>query len=661
MTEATNAPVFLQLDVEALEDLHTGTGTGNGDIDAVVQRDRQGRPVIRSSHLKGLLREAGEDLIGFGQLTSEALDCLLGKPGQGRCALRLTSLRVREGGKTLTWGSTKRVEKGRAPEEDTLRYVEYVAAATVFSGELRLSDAQYQPLLERLLNRVDRIGGDRNRGSGLVRLNWATRSAPTGEPVKTVAGPCLRLVLRNLEPLSLPTTGHPGNLIQGNSFIRGPTLRGALMAWAIRQRRLDDLGLFQKVSIGDALPLPEGYDAVGGLMPIPLSILTEKPRAASADIPWWATGSAGAQEFDSLGETKDPDEKPKRPGVHEYLCRQGGKGPWLRYTPTMQVRLRNATPKKGKQADAELFSLEEIAEDTRFQAELRFHDDAAAAEFIVCLTPLLCRGDWLAIGRGGQPAIIESIAAVDAQSATHAISTNDWGDDWCLTLVSDLIVRGEYLGFLDGLDLDWLCKWTGVPKQGGWSIKKAVVETETIHGFNAASGLRSAPVLAIRRGSCWRITGAGSTALAAALVQKPAIGERICEGFGRFVIDAQPIRLIARPDRLKAEPLGNRNEELLSLARRLAKKIAHDGPSLSQLQWLREQVMAAQTDSELDDLIKEVETAPDRRPQGGKAWSAMQPLKLRQEIDKLQSISEKRTLISYVVQWLVPSAKEKRK
>ncbi|MCC6135176.1 MAG: hypothetical protein IT491_07345 [Gammaproteobacteria bacterium] len=655
MTAPSKSPLFIQLTVETLEDLHTGAGIGSGDIDALVQRDRHGRPVIRASHFKGLLREAGANL----KLEKEALNDLLGAQGANRGALRMTSLRLRKDCKTLVWGSTKRVDGGRAPQEDTLHFVEHVAAGTRFEAQLRLPDATFQPLLERLLNRVDRIGGDRNRGSGLVKLDWQLDSAACGPQGTAATGTTLRLVLRNLEPLCLPATGYPGNLIHSHSFIRGQTLRGALIAWAIHNGRPDSLALFERISVGDALPLPEGVDRVDTVLPIPLSILTKKPHAANVKIPWWADGSPPAAGDDSLGEEKSPDEKPKRPGAHEYLCRSANSELWQCYSPTMRVRLRNATPKPGSGADAELFSLEEIAEDTRFQAELRFADEAVTQDFLKAFAPLLSgSGDWLALGRGGQPAVVESLSALP--EPPPKTSTDTFTDDWTLTLVSDLILRGEHLGFLDHLHIPRLCQLAGVPEQKGWTVEKAVVETEAVHGFNAVTGLHRAPALAIRRGSCWRITGPGSAELARALAQRPALGERTAEGFGRFLLNVQPIVKIVRPEGGDDVPRPNRNEELLSLARDLSQKISQDGPSLSQLQWLRERALAAENDGQMNELSQEIENAPKRRLQGGKAWEHFPISPLRKALEGLQTFNEKGHLISYLVQWRVPQEKENK-
>ena len=655
MTDTPQSPVFIQLDMTALEDLHTGSGTGSGDVDALIERDRQGRPVVRSSHLRGLLREAGEELLDYGQITSAELERLLGAQGDGRGQLQLTSARTGDGRPGIIWGSTKRVVGGRSPDPDTLRFVEHAPAGSEFVVRLRLPDAQLLSLLERLLRRVDRVGGDRNRGSGLIRSTWERRALPGGPgPEGKGKGTRLRLTLRNLEPLCLPLTGYPGNLIRTQSFIRGQTLLGGLGAWLIRTGRGAHLDLLRRVSVGDALPLPSGKSPVAAVVPIPLSVLNEKPRAAGADIPWWAADASEARAFDSLYDESDSDEKPKRPGVHEYLCRLEPKALWLRYTPNLTVRLRNATPKKGSADEANLFSLEEVAEDTCFQSELRFDDEPTATAFIEVFDPLLRATDWLALGRGGQPALVDG--AVVSTAPEHESA----GDDWSLTLTSDLIARGDHLGFLDDLELDQLCDWAGVTRGSDWSLERGVVETEAIHGFNGATGLRRAPALAIRRGSCWRVRGTGSEALAAALFAKGALGERTREGFGRFVIGLQPICGMQRPTSTSSRPERNAAEELLDTGRRLSKLVKGEKtPSLSQLQWLRAQALAAD-EQQLDQLLQAIESAPKDRPQGGKAWGAFGPLNLRDELAGLSGIEEKRLLIGGLVKWLVKEGKEKR-
>ena len=656
MTDTTAAPTFIGLYVETLEDLHTGSGTGGGDIDALVQRDRHGRPVIRASHLKGLLREAGEELIALGAMKTGDLRALLGAEGEGRGALRLTSLRVpgSSESKTLVWGSTQRVENGRAPNPESLRFIEHVAAGTRFAAFLRLADSRLQPLLERLLDRIDRIGGARNRGGGLVRLDWQVQPPSTRAPTLLPAGEglVLRLVVRNLEPLCLPATGYPGNLIKSHSFIRGQALRGALMAWAIHNGHGESVKLFERLSVGDALPLPKGCESAKQVLPIPLSILTEKPKAGDLAIPWWVSPSDYPGTFDSLYKQQDQDkDKPKRPSTHEYLCHLEGVANWQRYSPEMRVRLRNATPKRGSNENPRLFSLEEIAEDTCFQAEVHGADADTIKDFLNALAPVLTGADWLALGRGGAPARIEAFSVATAPTLPPALD-----DEWTLALTSDAILRGERLGFLDNLSCERLCQLAGIEGQDDWTIVADAVETTSVHGFNAVTGLPRAPALALRRGSCWRIAGPGSAVLARAVIEKGALGERTGEGFGRFVIGVQPIesdRLGKPPGKAKS-PEVRRNEELLAQARGLARELGKNGPSLSQLQWLRSKATAVDSGTRLQELLDEIEQAAQRR----KAWQHFPHQPLRKALDGCPTLDEKRRLIAYLVQWRVPAAKK---
>ncbi|MBF0160056.1 MAG: hypothetical protein HQL58_11100 [Magnetococcales bacterium] len=654
-------PLFFMLKVTTLEDLHTGTGTGSGDIDALVMRDRRGHPVIRASHIKGLLLEAGEELITHGIISKQQLSVLLGQEGVSKGALRITSLRTAqlERPETRVWGATAREQGNRSPKPDTLHFVEHIAAGTSFQARLRLMDHTLQPLLERLLNRVDRVGGNRSRGGGLVQIEWtpcsATDQQDKRKPVDPISiGTQLRLVLCNLEPLCLPVTGHPGNLIRSQSFIRGQVLRGALMAWAIENGSFPTL---EGVSVGDALPLPQGVNSADRVLPIPLSILTEKPRGDDKRLPWWFKGGS-IQAFDDLknlerGQTTATGEKPKRPGAHEYLCRTDN-GPWWRYAPAMNVQLRNRTPKKSTSKDEpELFSMEEVSEETYFQADLLFDNEKNAQQFIAIFAPLLDGRDWLAIGREGRPVVIQSYISSKPGQQDH------FSDDWVLTLISDLIIRGPNLGFIDDLTINHLCQLVGMSWQPEWKIKP-MVETDVIHGFNTVSGMHRSPAIAIRRGSCWRITGAGTAQLAKKLANLDSLGERSREGYGRFAIDIQLIDQLDKVPKKSSEISSNRQEELLIAAQHLAADPGAKAPSLSQLQWLRNRALAATNEKRLEELLKEVKEAHKDRPQGGKAWQNFPSNNLENKLAQYTDLQEKRQLISYMVQWLVLPIKQEQ-
>lgn len=653
-----------RLRVELVEDLHSGTGTGSGDVDALQMRDRLGRPVIRASHLKGVLLADAEELVAHNAARAKDVHALFGQGGGGRGALKLTSLRLEAGcpGQTLLWTASARVPGGRRPADDTLRVVEHVAAGNRFVAELRLpSDDDLEALLRRLVTRLDRLGADRNRGNGLVKSSLDRLEAiqPAALEIKHRT---LRLRLRNLGPLCLPDTGHPGNLIASHSFIRGQVLRGALMRWALARQDTAALDALSLASVGDALPLPGELDHTSPddieVMPIPLSLLTPKPAGGSVELPWWARSGPDGPACDALGPCQPPaDEKPKRPGMHEYLARRKG-GAWLRYSPAMRVHMRQqSTDRAGlpgrPTTEPKLYSMEEIAEDTRFLAELRFESDEAAQSFAHRYLPVLGGGDWLTIGREGRPAVVEKVLGVGLPAATR------YGDDWTLTLTADAVVRGPFLGHLDNLDIPVLAELAGIEPDARWRIC-GHAEIQPLHGFNAASGLRRAAAVAIRRGSCWRIRGENSHRLAEALARLPALGERTDEGCGRFVLDAQPICGLKRATGEPPSARENRQEALLAAACGIAKQRGVAAPSPSQLQWLRNRALAAADEGQLEALIREIQYAPERRPLGGKVWRDFPVEALKERLDGLATLEEKRLLIAHVVQQVMLMNEEHR-
>ncbi|MBM3298897.1 MAG: hypothetical protein FJY85_02980, partial [Deltaproteobacteria bacterium] len=201
------------LQVTLLEDLHTGTGTGGGGIDSVQAIDREGRPVIRGTHVRGVLREAANEYVRLAAKTlpdehdkqielrdqvirlfgseSSRDDSPAGRNAPSRGALFVGSLRLKPskdgtGDGFILWSSTARgrIERttgdepnsvrqeplDRIPLEDTLRTVEFIPAGKCFEGEVSLLDERLKPLLDVCVKRVQCLGSSRTRGAGLVRM-----------------------------------------------------------------------------------------------------------------------------------------------------------------------------------------------------------------------------------------------------------------------------------------------------------------------------------------------------------------------------------------------------------------------------------------------------------------------------------------------------------
>ncbi|MFN3884835.1 MAG: RAMP superfamily CRISPR-associated protein, partial [Rhodocyclaceae bacterium] len=545
----------LSLSIELLEDLHIGTGTGWGDIDALLVRDRHGRPVLPASHIKGLLREAANEWCRSAPSahSRQAIDRLFGRPGSERGRLQLTSAYLAADAtvQPLVWGSTAIDDQGKA-EERSLRFVEYIPAGSrfVMQASLPMDDEQDETLLETLIARCRRLGGGRNRGHGLVR--WHLEATAAGDPLSVQGVPVfpgrLRLLLRNLDPICMARTGHPGNLIASESFIRGRSLRGAFVAacLAIGQAEAAQALLADTLSWGDALPLPDldlsATDlATAEALPIPLSIGTPKATAPSADIPCWVyrqegdfLGSRGEIDQIALEPNDRPQEKLKRPASGEFLFQSHPAAPWRRYRPRILERLHTAVPSEENAHEQALFSAEELAERTLFLADLIVSTPQQGKTLTDMLHAL--DGAWLRIGRGGHPLSIEAAAWLPL--AAHGRAA---GPEFTLLLESELIARDPLGNFRSQLDANTLAELVGLPADGiEITVEAAFSEGSDLFGFNAVTGLPRLAQRAIKAGSVVRVAGADAPRLRQALAARLTLGECPEEGFGRFRLDFLP-------------------------------------------------------------------------------------------------------------------------
>lgn len=667
-----NSNVRFELKAYLLDDLHSGAGTGAGVVDAQQIRDRKGYPVIRASHLKGLLLLAAEELESLERLDAvdrAAVRDLLGATGGKRGQLQLAPLRMDpvSSAKTLNWTSSARDTGSRRSCDDTLRVIEHVPAGNTFTALLSLpNDEKLKALLKRLLKRIDRIGGSRSRGSGRVCFELA-EVQPATRPVVQIRNTVVRVCLKAIDAICLPETGHPGNLIRSQAFIRGQTIRGSLFHWALSSGQQNALSMLELASFGDALPLPSEptLDSLATLqiLPIPLSVMSGKPKGTQGQLPWWADDNApAAPSHDALAPDPRPlGEKPKRPAANDFIFRRDKDSSWSRFSPLLRVHMRNQSadvytqPNDNKQ-ETQLYSIEEIVEDTCFVADIRFATPEATKLFITEFSPILLGGQWLGVGRGARP--VEVVSMCEPLPDGKA-NEGDNSDRFTLTLTSDLIVRGQNLGFLDNLDIGQLCRLAGLevkaPKLdlSGWTLR-GYFETTQIHGFNAATGLRRVPALGIRRGSCWEVAGPGSEKLAQALSQHDALGERQDEGFGRFVIDLHPVELDASPLELPDIPQ-RPLETILARARSLADHPGCRGLSPSQLQAMRAKALACNTESELADVLGSFKKAPERRPRSAHGWAHFPFQELIELRDEFKTIDEQRQLVSAIVQWIALS------
>ncbi len=605
------------LTAELRSDAHLGSGSGGGGIDALVARDRHGRPVIWASHLEGVLRDAARRLRG-----DNAAEEFFGRAGgdyerRDRQRAVFTSLYAKENPESHIWRSTAREAfDNRAPKDNTLRVIEYVPKGTTLVGEVELPASEL-PTLQRLAQEVEALGGGRSTGAGRVKLSLSEVAATPRRPGTATSR--LLLLLKSRDPLCITATATPDNSIPSLAFVPGRTLLGAVAAWLIGEDARDAASLLTsgKVSVSDALPLPSAPTQLKGaeVLPAPLTLQSEKPQGATGEIPWWAQPAAPTRRLDAWSTTA----KLKRPEDDLFVFRPSATTPWTTFRPARRVRLRNGRP-DAKQPDASLFTIEQIVEETHFLAEL--HGSIEALRTLAeKLDPVLAGRRWLRVGRAGAPVEVAQLEWVGDSPATKTT------DKALLTLTSDLLVRDEQLRWCTELDEKVFRDHLGIDdlaiaktERGGL---KALQDTVTIHGFNGTSRLWRMPAAAVRRGSVFEVSGAGVAKLAERAARNEWLGERTHEGFGRFRIDTSLPGVTSEngansppttPEEVAEEAIAAKTQEWFNTHKSLARPGGANDRKPSLSQWL--------------DLVGELETnSPnaltsrlERTPAGGKGW-----------------------------------------
>lgn len=526
------------IEAELLEDAHFGSGTGGGGIDALVARDRGGKPVIWATHLEGVLRDTAWSLDG------DTAAAFFGTRGRERSRILLTSLYLSQASQkkldqTRIWRSSARHSfDNRAPREDTLRAIEFVPRGTRFKGEVELLANDLREL-EQKVAQVTALGQGRATGAGRVKLTLKDlRPAPRRV---TGSGERLLLLLRNRDPVCIAATSVPGNLIPTAPFIPGRTLLGALAAWLVEEGRSDAAKALVDgtLSVGDALPVPDDaaqHLSTTEVLPAPLALQSEKPEGTVSDVPWWADQTSQSVTRRNALNGAEPTSggerlKLKRPEPDLFVVRFRGSDPWRTLRPDISVRLRSGRADPSKE-EPDLFAVEQIAEETRLLTEIAGPADKLGP-LVQALTPVFEGSRWLRIGRGGAPVEVTHAVRVPRSAVKNGI-TNGY-----LTFTSDVLVRDDRLLWFRRLQPDdfqrHVAGWPNDVKVG----ERCFQDEVTVHGFNGTARMRRLPIGGIRRGSTFKVEGSGVAELARLAAQGKWLGERCHEGFGRFRVDAE--------------------------------------------------------------------------------------------------------------------------
>jgi len=583
------------LTVTLQEDLHTGSGTGAGEYDALLSRDRNGNPVIPFTHWQGVWKYNLKRYLEAKKQPLDDCNALFGRENQQRGLLNGTALYSKNIIDSLSWTSSSRKQYSRTTEENTLRVKEFIPAGTRFTATLWLADKSLEKSLNVACRITDVLGARRQRGDGRIHAELKEATISSKETTQNQQSTTLKLLLRANDPLCLPTTGHPGNIIESECYLRGQVLRGAIIGKLLRDKKnvlaSSLFGVDFKVS--NAYPLPHtclnNTDDLLNSDALPMPLNFNQPKAQGGNtkgLPWWAQNiTTPAMHNRFSGEQFS--EKLKRPADNAFIFKQVTAKTWQSYTAPLAMRMRNAQPSI-KHPNGALFSQQEIPENTLFLSEITCSDNHKAQQLLVELSDVFSGYECLTIGRGGSPVTIESWRfKTDPQ---YSETQQQHSDTLTITLTSDLIARSPELGFYQTLTPDVLFELCELQEKSpaDWQTQSFTDQIE-IYGFNAMSGLPRLPALAIRRGSALSIKGENINQLRQALTQRKVLGERIEEGFGQFRIDFTPA---LAENQIKQQALSvNEKETVFAHAEaafnRLPKENIIAWPKLSQWQALR--------------------------------------------------------------------------
>ena len=168
--------------IEFHTDWHCGSGLAAGaDVDALVVKDKEGMPFIPGKTIKGLVREAVEDIRGFRRMTEdeaflEAFGYFDDKEDKCKGCMFFTNAELPKNEYDAivsnkaarfmyrTIASTAINDEGIAVEH-SLRKMQVVVPCTLH-GEIKGIPDEMVAEIEQALSFIKRLGQNRNRGLG---------------------------------------------------------------------------------------------------------------------------------------------------------------------------------------------------------------------------------------------------------------------------------------------------------------------------------------------------------------------------------------------------------------------------------------------------------------------------------------------------------------
>jgi|GEM_PF-6465261 len=601
-----------QFSITLLEDTHIGTGVGNALIDSFNTCDDNGYPIIWRQHLKGVLREAASDWARFSGIEShsEMVKKLFGEErenlSQGVLIVYSAEMSQQDKeakspddhfiylsstalGKKIAGAGAEQSLHNCAAQDGSLRTKQYMRAGTRFEcryqffGVAQSELEQYQEAMRAILQRMYALGSQKHRATGAITISepvpvptqqstFTPLTFPEGDNQAANVGATINLTFKALEPLRLPATNKPGDLVTTDTFIDANKVLGALANWC---KKHDKQQLFQhllngEIGVGYAWPAAHENTEISFALPQHFGVEKTSADPQNGDLPWWYSHAAPLPELNinvvengattQSGNDARPKLKKVLPG--HYISLDGNQPQrWLLHKQKTAVHLRNGlTNRESKSHDSMLFTEEVLPKGSLFTCQIHLPNQALFNIF---------NRDFLAhavhsTGEGSQPVLMgrgnAPVALLNAKLAVPPAmpEINEATESVTLVTTSPLLVYNSQLQPHTRLSFAMLAQalndelsesLSGFIEQHNHLFYQRS-STCTISGFNPASGLPKRSEQAIAPGSVLHLNWKELrlkldktqqneiTTLLQQLCEQTATGQKQAQGLGRFYLYA---------------------------------------------------------------------------------------------------------------------------
>ena len=606
--------IIINFKLETLEDFHIGSGESNiGLYDDGQIKDNNNLPCIPSDTFKGLLRQSCREMVyltkieqidtNYGDIFSMIFDYKALESLDISLSFDRDASLKQDKDYFIIHTSNEVDSVTGITKEGSLRSLECARKGLIFNGELRYilwSDEKEKivtELLEYGLKNIKRIGGNRRRGLGLVKISDIKLAEQKNvnnnekelEKLKESNNCKIKVILELLEDVTIGSAGERGNYTPTLDYIPSSTVFGMLRKnLCCIKKDTEDLSDYLDdgaITITDFYPIPSNdidYKKIKNIIPVPFSLRKIKDAdkyvkkenennisLINKDIPHWIYKDNLAKIVKNLatqstliptkkGEDKTSDKSFKGGYIIEETNNNIERS--AIHSPKTRVIMRNRIDEQSQTTkDAALFTQEQIKKNSFFMGTIHFKSANDKKQFITDFSDYLNGNYSFHIGRGGKAIKVKyvfeeednifNIDSIIEHSKSIKNFYNNKSDNsyFTITLLSDAVLYDEELNQLDDITNDIIAELFTIGKND-ISIVNKVSFSDTIQGFSGTAGLRKFSDKIIKKGSSYLFEYKGNIEdIVDKLIEieKKGIGFKKNEGFGQILIN-HPIHLFNR-------------------------------------------------------------------------------------------------------------------